>query len=101
MGTCLKMSSLMHQSFVTTAQPLGRAADSRANVSCFYLCTVTIVRGKCQGFEISRKTGQCNVKHDCRENCHSFYSWLSSQCGTAGEKSKPSLYPGAGGCGYK
>ena len=92
----------MYQSFVTTApQPLSRVRDSLANVLCF--CIVPIVRGKCQVFDKPRQTCLCKV---AGENCHGFSSLLFPQCGRHSrelldEKSKSSLFPGAGGCGYK
>ena len=33
------------------------------NVLCFTFSIVPIVWGKCQGLDIPRQTGQCNIKH--------------------------------------
>ena len=92
----------MHQSFVTTPQPLGRAGDSWANVPWFYFCIVPIVQGKCRIFYIPRQTWQCNVKQTAGEKpelavpqCGGYSRELQTK--SQSPRSSPELGEGGGG----
>ena len=57
---------------------MSKAGDCRANVTRFYLRIDPILRGKYQGFYISRQIWQ---QQTAGKNCGDFTSWLSLQGG--------------------